>query len=149
MRRGSVSLPCATDANEPIFIPTIWSRSNTSTSTASCASAISRARAARNSGLQTFDGRFWRSRAAFCAVAVTRAVRDAETAADVAAMYERMRDDMDLDAGTILSEGRSVEEVGEEIFQRILAIASGERPKSEQLGLGDEEFQPWILGPVL
>ena len=30
-----------------------------------------------------------------------------------------------------------------------LAIASGERPKSEQLGLGDEEFQPWILGPVL
>ena len=64
-------------------------------------------------------------------------------------MYERMRDDMDVDAGTILSEGRSVEEVGEEIFARILAIASGERPKSEQLGLGDEEFQPWILGPVL
>jgi len=28
-------------------------------------------------------------------------------------------------------------------------VASGERPKSEQQGLGDEEFQPWILGPVL
>jgi altronate hydrolase len=65
------------------------------------------------------------------------------------AMYERMRDDMDVDAGAILSQGRSVEEVGEEIFARILAIASGEQPKSEQLGLGDEEFQPWMLGPVL
>ena len=64
-------------------------------------------------------------------------------------MYERMRDDMDVDAGTILSQGRSVEDVGEEIFQQILAVASGEQPKSEQLGLGGEEFQPWILGPVL
>jgi altronate hydrolase len=65
------------------------------------------------------------------------------------AMYERMRDDMDVDAGAILSQGRSVEDVGEEIFGRILAIASGEKSKSEQMGLGDEEFQPWILGPVL
>jgi altronate hydrolase len=64
-------------------------------------------------------------------------------------MYERMRDDMDIDAGTILSEGQSVAEVGEEIFKQILAIASGEQTKSEQLGLGEEEFQPWILGPVL
>jgi altronate hydrolase len=65
------------------------------------------------------------------------------------AMYERMRDDMDIDAGTILSEGRSVEDLGEEIFARILALASGQPSKSEQMGLGDEEFQPWILGPVL
>jgi altronate hydrolase len=64
-------------------------------------------------------------------------------------MYERMRDDMDVDAGTILSAGQSVEVVGEEIFGRILAMASGERSKSEQLGLGDDEFQPWLLGPVL
>jgi altronate hydrolase len=65
------------------------------------------------------------------------------------AMYQRMQDDMDVDAGTILSQGRSVEDVGEEIFARILAIASGECSKSELMGLGDEEFQPWILGPVL
>jgi altronate hydrolase len=64
-------------------------------------------------------------------------------------MYERMRDDMDIDAGTILSQGRTVEDVGQEIFARILAIASGEQPKSEQLDLGEEEFQPWILGPIL
>jgi altronate hydrolase len=65
------------------------------------------------------------------------------------AMYERMQDDMDLDAGSILTEGRSVDEVGEEIFARLLAVASGQPTKSEQMGLGDEEFQPWILGPVL
>jgi altronate hydrolase len=64
-------------------------------------------------------------------------------------MYERMRDDMDLNAGTILSDGRTVDEVGEEIFRQILAVASGEQTKSERLGLGEEEFQPWILGPVL
>jgi altronate hydrolase len=56
---------------------------------------------------------------------------------------------MDIDAGTILSRGRSVEDVGGEIFAQILAIASGEQPKSERLGLGELEFQPWILGPVL
>jgi altronate dehydratase len=64
-------------------------------------------------------------------------------------MYERMIDDMDINAGAILSHGRSVEQIGREIFDEILAVASGKRPKSEQLGLGEQEFQPWILGPVL
>lgn len=64
-------------------------------------------------------------------------------------MYERMKDDMDLTAGTILSAGRSVEEVGREIFDEVLAVASGKKTKSEQLNLGEQEFQPWILGPVL
>jgi altronate hydrolase len=64
-------------------------------------------------------------------------------------MYERMIDDMDINAGAILSHGRSVEEVGWAIFQEILAVASGKKSKSEALGLGEEEFQPWILGPTL
>ncbi|MDZ4820728.1 MAG: altronate dehydratase family protein [Planctomycetota bacterium] len=64
-------------------------------------------------------------------------------------MYERMVDDMDINAGTILSAGRTAAEIGEEIFAEILAVASGKQSKSEQLGLGDEEFQPWILGPTL
>jgi altronate hydrolase len=63
-------------------------------------------------------------------------------------MYERMIDDMDLNAGEILA-GRSVEDVGRELFERILAVASGERTKSEQLGYGDEEFVPWQVGPTL
>ena len=63
-------------------------------------------------------------------------------------MYERMVDDMDLNAGDIL-EGRSVTEVGHEIFEEILEVASGKKTKSELLGLGDEEFVPWPLGPTL
>jgi altronate hydrolase len=64
-------------------------------------------------------------------------------------MYERMIDDMDIDAGRIVSAGASVEEVGREIFEKILAVASGEKTKSELHGLGDEEFVPWTPGPVL
>ena len=50
-------------------------------------------------------------------------------------MYERMKDDMDFNAGTIL-EGRPVAEVGRELFDEILAVASGKKTKSEELGLG-------------
>jgi altronate hydrolase len=63
-------------------------------------------------------------------------------------MYERMIDDMDLDAGTVLS-GRSVDEVGRDIFEEIIAVANGKRTKSEQHGIGQEEFVPWTIGPTL
>jgi altronate hydrolase len=63
-------------------------------------------------------------------------------------MYERMIDDMDLDAGTILA-GRGVEDVGREIFEQIIAVASGRKTKSELHGIGQEEFVPWNIGPTL
>jgi altronate hydrolase len=63
-------------------------------------------------------------------------------------MYERMIDDMDLNAGRIL-EGVPVEEVGREIFEKVIAVAGGEKTKSELQGIGDEEFCPWPIGPVL
>ncbi len=63
-------------------------------------------------------------------------------------MFERMQDDMDLDAGIVLS-GASLQEVGETIFQTILDVASGRKTKSEAQGLGEEEFAPWDLGPTL
>ncbi len=62
-------------------------------------------------------------------------------------MFHRMRDDMDLNAGTIL-EGASVESVGREMFEKIIATASGEKTLSELQGIGDEEFCPWMPGPV-
>ncbi|MEO1159723.1 MAG: altronate dehydratase family protein, partial [Pseudomonadota bacterium] len=52
----------------------------------------------------------------------------------------RMPEDMDIDAGRILSGEASVEQVGEEIFQAWLRIASGEGSLSENQGLGDHEF---------
>lgn len=63
-------------------------------------------------------------------------------------MFERMIDDMDLNAGEILR-GRSVADVGREIFEEVLAVASGKQTKSEVHGIGDEEFVPWTVGPVL
>jgi altronate hydrolase len=63
-------------------------------------------------------------------------------------MYERMRDDMDINAGVVL-DGRSVQDVGREIFEEILAVASGKKTKSEQHGIGEEEFMPWHIGPML
>ncbi len=64
-------------------------------------------------------------------------------------LYQWMEEDMDINAGTILDGTETVEEVGQRIFDKILAVASGEKTKSEQAGLGDEEFAPWQLGPVL
>ncbi len=63
-------------------------------------------------------------------------------------MYERMIDDMDIDAGVILA-GTPVEEVGRQIFELILEVASGRKTKSELHGIGEEEFCPWSIGPTL
>ena len=63
-------------------------------------------------------------------------------------LYHRMQDDMDLDAGCVL-QGTPLATVGQQIFQKILSVASGELTKSEQQGVGDEEFVPWMIGPVL
>ena len=64
-------------------------------------------------------------------------------------LFQWMQEDMDLNAGTILDGTETVAEVGQRIFEKILAVASGEKTKSELSGLGDEEFAPWQLGPTL
>jgi altronate hydrolase len=63
-------------------------------------------------------------------------------------MYERMVEDMDINCGDILG-GVTVEEKGRQIFDEILAVASGKRSKSEELGYGDNEFVPWQVGAVM
>ncbi|WP_425100159.1 UxaA family hydrolase [Tropicibacter sp. S64] len=64
-------------------------------------------------------------------------------------MYGRLHEDMDVNAGTILSDGKTVEEVGREIYEMWLRMASGEKTKSELQGLGDYEFVPWQIGAVM
>jgi altronate hydrolase len=61
--------------------------------------------------------------------------------------FGRMRDNMDINAGTIAEGGATVEAVGSEIFGLLLRVASGERTSSERLG--HHEFVPWRIGPVL
>lgn len=63
-------------------------------------------------------------------------------------LYYRMQEDMDFNAGQAV-EGRSIEELGKELFLHLLRVASGEKTKSEALGIGDDEFVPWTVGPVL
>jgi altronate hydrolase len=63
-------------------------------------------------------------------------------------LYNHMIEDMDINAGTILDGTETVQQVGARIFEKIIAVASGEKTKSELAGIGDEEFAPWILGPT-
>ena len=63
-------------------------------------------------------------------------------------LFHWMNEDMDINAGTILEGTETVEQVGRRIFEKIIAVAGGERTKSELAGVGDEEFAPWILGPT-
>ncbi|NGM86785.1 altronate dehydratase [Parapusillimonas sp. SGNA-6] len=64
-------------------------------------------------------------------------------------MYEHMSEDMDINCGDILDGTQSVQEVGRQIFQTLIKVASGERSKSEAHGFGEDEFAPWVLGPTM
>ncbi len=64
------------------------------------------------------------------------------------ALYNRMRNDMDVDAGRIMTR-TPLPIVGQEIFEMMLAVASGQETRSERHGIGEEEFNPWILGATL
>ncbi len=62
--------------------------------------------------------------------------------------YENMPDDMDINAGVVL-QGVSTQEVGSQILEEMIAVASGKKSKSEAQGTGEEEFSPWILGATM
>ena len=62
-------------------------------------------------------------------------------------MFHSMRDDMDVNAGEILDGKAGIQEKGEEIYRRLIDVASGARTRSEILG--HCEFAPWRIGPVM
>jgi altronate hydrolase len=61
-------------------------------------------------------------------------------------MYERMIGDMDINCGPVIDGEKTLDQMGEEIFAEILAVASGKHSKSEALGVGEDEFAPWPIG---
>jgi len=63
-------------------------------------------------------------------------------------VYRKMIDDMDINCGDVL-DGVSIEDKGQEIFDKILLVASGARSKSEELGYGEAEFTPWQIGATM
>jgi altronate hydrolase len=64
-------------------------------------------------------------------------------------MYSRMAEDMDINCGGIAEGDKTIEQVGREIFEKVLEVASGTPSKSEALGFGDAEFIPWQIGAVM
>ena len=63
-------------------------------------------------------------------------------------LYERMRDDMDVNCGDLIT-GTPMSEISQRIFDAIIRHASGEKVRSEILGYGNDEFLPWRVGAVM
>jgi altronate hydrolase len=61
--------------------------------------------------------------------------------------YRRMVGNMDINAGRIADGEATVEQVGQEIFETLLRVSSGEKTHAETLG--HHEFVPWRIGPFL
>jgi altronate hydrolase len=65
------------------------------------------------------------------------------------ALWRRQEDDMDINCGEIVDGSASVAEMGQRIFELLLATASGHASKSERHGYGQSEFVPWQVGAVM
>jgi altronate dehydratase large subunit len=61
--------------------------------------------------------------------------------------YERMRDNIDINAGSILEGGETIAEVGERIFKMILQVCNGQKPRAEILKEG--QFAVWQTAAIL
>jgi altronate hydrolase len=64
-------------------------------------------------------------------------------------MYNRLHEDMDVNAGAMLTQNHSLAEKGQEIYDLLVSVASGTQSKSEAQGLGDYEFVPWQIGATM
>ncbi|MBN9489409.1 MAG: altronate dehydratase [Alphaproteobacteria bacterium] len=64
-------------------------------------------------------------------------------------LFRRMTDDMDINCGAIVDGEESILESGKKIFELILKTSSGQKTKSELLGIGDDEFEPWKIGATM
>ncbi|MEL6192566.1 MAG: altronate dehydratase family protein [Bacteroidota bacterium] len=62
-------------------------------------------------------------------------------------LYESMPDIIDFNAGEIITGEKSIEQVGEELLDKVISIASGEETKAMKLEQND--FIPWKRGVSL
>lgn len=63
------------------------------------------------------------------------------------AMYSRLSDNMDINAGTIVDGDETIQQVGQRIFEEMIRVASGKLTKAEILGHNDFGLQR--IGPTL
>jgi len=64
-------------------------------------------------------------------------------------MFNKLEEDMDINAGTIMDGESDIAAIGEKIFHHIISTASGKLTKSEINGYGDDEFNPWVIGATM
>ncbi len=64
------------------------------------------------------------------------------------ALYARMPDDMDFNAGQIM-DGESMPVAADALLDLVIRVASGQRTKSEDQGLPEYEFVPWQPGTII
>ena len=64
-------------------------------------------------------------------------------------MFNKLEEDMDINAGKIMDGESNIEEIGNQIFNKIIKVSSGEKTKSEINGYGDDEFIPWVIGATI
>lgn len=62
------------------------------------------------------------------------------------AMFEKMNDNMDVNAGTIIEGKESINSVGQRLFEEVTKVASGKLTKAEILKQHD--FGIWRIGPT-
>ena len=65
------------------------------------------------------------------------------------ALWRKQEEDMDINCGEIIDGSSTVAEMGQRIFELVLATASGAKSKSEAHGYGQNEFVPWQVGAVM
>ena len=63
------------------------------------------------------------------------------------ATYEKMKDNTDINAGTILDGTETIEQVGERIYSMILEVCQGQQTKAEILG--ESQYSVWLTTTML
>jgi altronate hydrolase len=64
------------------------------------------------------------------------------------ALAHSISDDIDIDCSGVLA-GVTGADMGSRIFDLIIATASGQTTASERLAIGENEWVPWVPGPML
>ena len=63
-------------------------------------------------------------------------------------LSERMPDIIDINTGFVISGEKNIQQMGEEILEKVIKVASGEE-KSKAMILGQDDFIPWKRGVSL
>ena len=64
-------------------------------------------------------------------------------------LWRRQEEDMDMNCGDVAEGTETIAQAGERLYAQVLAMASGEKTKSEKFGYGSLEFVPWTMNAIM